>query len=84
MTIDQLRNKIDAIDAEMIQLFESRMKIVKDIGELKKRNQFNVLDQNREAQVVSKVVSRLQNKTLEPYVIQLFETLMRVSKDYQK
>ena len=84
MTIDQLRNKIDAIDAEMIQLFESRMKIVKDIGELKKRNQSNVLDQNREAQVISKVVSRLQNKTLEPYVIQLFETLMRVSKDYQK
>jgi monofunctional chorismate mutase len=84
MTIDHLRNKIDAIDAEMIELFESRMKIVKDIGELKKRNQFNVLDQNREAQVVSKVVSRLQNKTLEPYVIQLFETLMRVSKDYQK
>ena len=84
MRIDQLRNKIDAIDAEMIQLFESRMKIVKDIGELKKRNQLNVLDQNREAQVISKVVSRLQNKTLEPYVIQLFETLMRVSKDYQK
>ncbi|MGB0202741.1 MAG: chorismate mutase [Acholeplasmataceae bacterium] len=84
MTIDQLRNKIDAIDAEMIQLFESRMKIVKDIGELKKRNQLNVLDQNREAQVISKVVSRLQNKTLEPYVIQLFETLMNVSKDYQK
>ena len=84
MTIDQLRNKIDAIDAEMIQLFESRMNIVKDIGQLKKKNQFNVLDQNREEQVISKVVSRLQNKALEPYVIELFETLMRVSKDYQK
>jgi len=84
MTIDQLRNKIDAIDAEMVQLFESRMNIVKDIGMLKKKNQANVLDQNREAQVIAKVVSRLQNKTLEPYVIELFETLMRVSKDYQK
>lgn len=84
MTIEQLRNKIDAIDAKMIQLFESRMEIVKDIGELKKMNQLNVLDQNREAQVMSKVVSRVQNKALEPYAIQLFETLMRVSKDYQK
>jgi monofunctional chorismate mutase len=84
MTIDQLRNKIDAIDAEMVQLFESRMNIVKDIGMLKKKSQANVLDQNREAQVIAKVVSRLQNKTLEPYVIELFETLMRVSKDYQK
>jgi monofunctional chorismate mutase len=84
MTIDQLRHKIDAIDAELIQLFESRMKIVKDIGQLKKHNQLNVLDQNREEQVISKVVSRLQNKALEPYVIQLFETLMHVSKDYQK
>lgn len=84
MTIEKLRNKIDAIDAEMIQLFESRMEIVKDIGMLKKKNQANVLDQNREAQVIAKVVSRLQNKALEPYAIELFETLMRVSKDYQK
>lgn len=84
MTIDQLRNKIDAIDAEMIQLFESRMNIVKDIGALKKRNQADVLDLNREAQVIARMVSRLQNKALEPYAIQLFETLMRVSKDYQK
>ena len=84
MTIENLRNKIDAIDAKIIQLFESRMEIVKDIGMLKKKNQANVLDQNREAQVIAKVVSRLQNKALEPYVIELFETLMRVSKDYQK
>ena len=84
MTIENLRNKIDAIDAKIIQLFESRMKIVKDIGMLKKKNQANVLDQNREAQVIAKVVSRLQNKALEPYAIELFETLMRVSKDYQK
>ena len=84
MTIDQLRNKIDAIDANIIQLFESRMEIVKDIGMLKKKNQANVLDQNREAQVIAKVVSKLQNKALEPYAIELFETLMRVSKDYQK
>lgn len=84
MTIEKLRNKIDAIDANIIQLFESRMEIVKDIGMLKKKNQANVLDQNREAQVIAKVVSRLQNKALEPYAIELFETLMRVSKDYQK
>lgn len=84
MTIEKLRNKIDAIDANIIQLFESRMEIVKDIGMLKKKNQANVLDQNREAQVIAKVVSKLQNKALEPYAIELFETLMRVSKDYQK
>jgi monofunctional chorismate mutase len=84
MTIDQLRNKIDAIDAEIIKLFESRMKIVKDIGELKKNNQLSVIDQNREDQVKAKVVSRLQNKALEAYVLQLFETLMSVSKDYQQ
>jgi chorismate mutase len=30
MTIDQLRNKIDAIDAELIQLFETLMHVSKD------------------------------------------------------
>jgi monofunctional chorismate mutase len=84
MNLETLRSKIDAIDNQIIALFESRMALVKDIGELKKQNHIHVLDTNREAIVFSRVKDQLHNKNLEPYIIELFETLMRVSKDYQK
>ena len=84
MNLETLRSKIDAIDNQIIALFESRMALVKDIGELKKQNNIHVLDTNREAIVFSRVKDQLHNKELEPYIIELFETLMRVSKDYQK
>lgn len=84
MNLETLRSKIDAIDDQIIALFESRMALVKEIGELKKHNHIHVLDTNREAIVLSRVKNQLHNKTLEPYIIELFETLMRVSKDYQK
>lgn len=84
MNLETLRSKIDAIDDQIIALFESRMALVKDIGAFKKQNHIHVLDSNREANVLSRVKVQLQNKTLEPYIIELFETLMRVSKDYQK
>ncbi len=84
MNLETLRSKIDAIDNQIIALFESRMALVKDIGELKKQNHIRVLDTNREAILFSRVKDQLHNKNLEPYIIELFETLMRVSKDYQK
>jgi|SaaInl3SG_22_DNA_1037383.scaffolds.fasta_scaffold11054_4 monofunctional chorismate mutase len=84
MNLETLRSTIDKIDDQIIALFESRMAIVKDIGNIKKQSNANILDSNREAVVLSRVKNQLKNQTLEPYVIELFETLMRVSKAYQK
>lgn len=84
MNLETLRSTIDKIDDQIIALFESRMAIVKDIGNIKKQSNVNILDSNRETVVLSRVKNQLKNQTLEPYVIELFETLMRVSKAYQK
>ena len=54
------------------------------VGNIKKQSNSNILDSNREVVVLSRVKNQLKNQTLEPYVIELFETLMRVSKAYQK
>jgi monofunctional chorismate mutase len=84
MNLETLRASIDAIDDKIIALFESRMALVKDIGNLKKQHQLNVLDTNREAIVLSRVQQQLQDQSLAPYIIELFKTLMRISKDYQQ
>jgi monofunctional chorismate mutase len=84
MHIESLRASIDAIDDQIIALFESRMALVKAIGDLKKQSNQHILDTNREAIIFSRVKHQLNNKSLELYAYELFETLMRVSKAYQK
>lgn len=84
MSIETLRASIDAIDQQILALFESRMALVKEIGEIKKQLQSPVLDTNREHLILTRIKKQLINKELEHYAVQLFETLMRVSKDYQQ
>ena len=44
--LENLREKIDAIDKEMIALFEKRMDVVADIAAYKIKNNLPVLNQN--------------------------------------
>lgn len=84
MTIETLRASIDAIDDQLIALFEARMALVKEIGQLKKQTEQPILDTSRETHVINRIKKQLQNHALEPYAIQLFQTLMQLSKDYQQ
>ncbi len=45
--LDSLRKKIDAIDAQILELLSQRMKLVLKIGEFKKLHGIVPLDKNR-------------------------------------
>ena len=55
--IDNLRDKIDEITLEMINLLKQRTEIVKEIGNIKKNLGMNITDEKREESLRSKVVS---------------------------
>jgi len=55
--IDNLRDKIDEITLEMIQLLKKRTDIAKEIGNIKKDLGLNVTDEKREENLRAKVVS---------------------------
>jgi len=55
--IDNLRDKMDEITLEMIQLLKKRTDIAKEIGNIKKDLGLNVTDEKREEILRSKVVS---------------------------
>ena len=59
--LENLREKIDTIDKEMIALFEKRMDVVADIAAYKIKNNLPVLNQNREDIIVSKVKSTVNS-----------------------
>ena len=82
--LEKQRAEIDAIDREIVALFERRMQVVVDVARIKKENGIAILDANREKEVITKVQSYLIDDTLKEELAEAYETLMKVSKDYQK
>ena len=82
--LENLREKIDSIDKEMIALFEKRMDIVADIAAYKIKNNLPVLNQNREDIVVSKVKSTVKNKDYTDSATNLIKDIMEISKKFQQ
>ena len=65
--LDKAREKINAIDVQMRELFEQRMKAVEEVAEYKLKNNMKIFDPNREAEVVEKNSIKMQNEKLKPY-----------------
>lgn len=82
--LEKQRAEIDAIDREIVALFERRMQVVVDVARIKKENGIAILDANREKEVIQKVQSYLKDATLKEELAEAYETLMKVSKDYQR
>ncbi|MFM2068931.1 MAG: hypothetical protein RLZZ584_3840, partial [Pseudomonadota bacterium] len=66
----QLRNKIDALDGELLALLNRRMQLAIEVGELKKREGSVVFRPEREAQVIDGMKARnpgpLRNESVAP------------------
>ena len=82
--LEKQRAEIDAIDREIVALFERRMQVVVDVARIKKENGMAIFDGSREKEVIAKVQSYLTDKGLKEELREVYETLMKVSKDYQK
>ena len=78
------RAEIDAINREIVSLFERRMQVVMDVARIKKENGMAIFDASREKEVIAKVQSYLKDATLKEELAEAYETLMKVSKDYQQ
>ena len=82
--LEKQRAEIDAIDREIVVLFERRMQVVVDVARIKKENGIAILDASREKEVIAKVQSYLKDAALKEELAEAYETLMKVSKDYQQ
>lgn len=82
--LNSLRNSIDSIDKQLVQLFEERINIVKKIGDYKKENEVPIENKNREEYVIDKNSKYLKDKTLESYLKEFLQKIMDISKDVQK
>lgn len=83
-SLDEIRNKIDEIDAQMRALFESRMDCIQAVAEYKFNNHGNIFDQDREEKMLEKNLIQLKNKNYSKEYERFLQELLVSSKDYQK
>ncbi|WP_461206364.1 chorismate mutase [Clostridium sp. DL1XJH146] len=83
MDLDKLRIEIDDIDKNIVELFEKRMKIVEGVAYYKYQNNINILNREREKQVVEKNIKKLNNKDYKVALEEFFYDLMKISRNYQ-
>ena len=77
------REEIDAIDKEIIALFEKRMHVAKDVITYKLAHDMQIFQKDREKEVIQKNVDRLEDKSLEAYAKTFVQDTMNLSKSYQ-
>lgn len=81
--LEKAREQIDRIDKEMARLFEERMAAVKTVAEYKRQNGVRVTDLSREAEVIKRNSSLIENEALKPYFVSFLQSNMDISKAYQ-
>lgn len=82
MDISELRNRIDAIDRELLPLFLQRMEISAAIGEIKRSQGLPVHVPQREREILAAAAEQAGTE-LAPYAQALYETIFSLSRQYQ-
>ncbi|MEE0742662.1 MAG: prephenate dehydratase [Emergencia sp.] len=83
MNMDDYRSRIDAIDKEIVEKLEERMRTVEDIAHYKKENNLPVLDALREREKIDQITD-LASEDMASYTRILYNTIMEMSKDHQR
>lgn len=79
-----LRGELDALDRQLVRLFEQRMDLAREIAAWKMARQVPVLDAAREEAVLASRAGMLNNDAREEAVRDLFREIMRLSRREQE
>ena len=81
--LEDLRVRLDGIDEQIVRLYEERMKVCEEVGELKVQNWGRVLDRQRERNKLNDVASKASNEFNKKGIQELYEQLMSMSRKLQ-
>jgi len=81
--LNEFREQIDAIDGELLRLFQERMGVSLKIAHYKKEHGLPVLDAAREQEKLT-VICEKADVDYRPYVHELYIKIFELSRDYQE
>lgn len=82
--LEEARNIINEVDAQMAELFVKRMRAAEMVFEYKKENGLPILDEKREAFVIEKNSAMIEDEVLKEYYTIYIKNLMEISRAYQQ
>lgn len=83
MDIDKLRQEIDSIDSQFVELFAKRMEVCGDLALIKKEMGKKIYDPARERQKLSEI-AQLSGEDMRDYTTALYSLIFDLSKNYQR
>lgn len=82
--LEDIRRELDAVDRDMVRLFEQRMALAGQVAAYKLAHGLPVLDRSREEQVLASRAGMLEEPRLADSVRALYEEIMRLSRQEQQ
>ena len=83
MELEQIRDQIDEIDAQIAQLFAQRMACTAKVAQYKHANSLRIRDEVRNAQIKHNAAENA-GADLAPYVRRLYDEILNISRDFQR
>lgn len=83
MNLDETRARIDAIDKELLSLFEQRMAASMEVARYKRENGLTVFDPAREQQILERVRAEAAPE-FAGYAVSFWQGVMNLSKAMQR
>tara|TARA_Y100000031_G_scaffold73796_1_gene81515 strand:- start:3943 stop:4203 length:261 start_codon:yes stop_codon:yes gene_type:complete len=82
--IAKIRKDIDRLDDELLGLLIKRLKLGKEIGEVKREIGRVVADEAREKQIFQRLIKNAGSKMAEKDIIEIFSKILEISRKTQK
>lgn len=83
--IQILRNEIDKLDQEILEVIEKRIRVTEKIGQIKKTHNSEILDKERESEILSGLIATGKEFGIdEKFIISLWRQIIDYSYKVQK
>lgn len=82
-SLEELRERLDEIDSQLVDLYEKRMKVCEKVGEYKVKAGRKVFDRQREKEKLTDVASRVTGDFNKKGIQELYQQLMSMSRKLQ-
>jgi len=82
--IIELRQIIDFLDDQMLDLLVQRFAVSIEIGEIKASSGINIGDPNREQEIINRLANKLEGKLDRDDIATIFGPIYHISKKLQK
>lgn len=84
MTIDEIRERIDRLDSELLRIFNERASLALQIGEIKKGLDLPVYDPAREKRIFARMTAENPGPLDDQAIVRLFERVVDESRRLER